>query len=95
MAALGRRQQASTPTPVATAISGAMSAAGIGALRASAGTRMISTRPCERDRLIAGWFAAALDAGLDENLRPAPRYRLRVRRNTPCSPKKFQIQGSP
>ncbi len=46
------------------------------------------------DRLVAG-LAAALDAGLDENLRPAPRYRLRVRRNTPCSPKKFQIQGSP
>jgi hypothetical protein len=38
-------------------------------------------------RLPIKWIAVEL------NFRP--RYRLRIRRKTPCSPKKFQIQGSP
>jgi hypothetical protein len=78
-----------------TATTAAMSAAGIGALSARAGNQD-AQRETVRERAACCRVACrALDAGLDENLRPAPRYRLRVRRKTPCSPKKFQIQGSP
>ena len=79
-----------------TATTAAMSAVGRGALSARPGTQDAQHGTVrEIDRLVAGWLAAALNSGLDETLGPAPRYRLRVRRNTPCSPKKFQIQGSP